>query len=303
MRVTFPGLTSINDAVSTAYNVQIDAVDSVIGRISSTTPSTGRAEVYPRLDLIGGLREWIGDRVIQQLGLHTFSITNRLFEETISVLRTDVEDDQYGFLGQAAQQLGQNAGELPDLLGNQLLVNGFQTPCYDGQNFFDPAHPTFDKFGNAVTVANYFPGQAGNPPWFLFDTRKVIKPMIHQTRRPFVITPLFSMTDANVFYNKEFVWGVDGRMNMGFGIWNLAAMSTLPLTSANYGLVRTAMMASHKPNGAPLNVKPTLGFFPSSLIATARKLIKGEYDLDSTSVISSNPWRDDIEIIENTWLN
>jgi phage major head subunit gpT-like protein len=305
LQVTFPVLTSINNAVNTAYNVQIDAVDSVYTEFSSETNSTGAAEVYPRLDLISGLREWIGDRVVQQLGLHTFSITNRLFEETISVLRTDIEDDKYGFLGQAAQQLGQNAGELPDLLAAQLLIAGNTIPCYDGQNFFDPSHPQYDKYGNATTVANYFPGSGGNigPAWYLFDTRKVIKPMIHQKRRPFEIIPKFSMTDPSVFFNKEFVWGVDGRMNMGFGIWDLAAMSTLPLTAANFNIVRTAMMSHHKPNGAPLNIKPTIWVGPSTLYGTAKKLFEGEYDLDSTNVIASNPWKGACRVVENTWLN
>jgi phage major head subunit gpT-like protein len=304
MLVTFPALASINDAVNTAYNVQIDAVESVWKNFSSETNSTGAAEVYPRLDLITGLREWIGDRVVQQLGLTTFTITNRLFEETIACERTDIEDDKYGFLGQAAQQLGQNAGELPDLLASQLLVNGPSTPCYDGQNFFDPSHPQFDKNGNAITIPNYFPAEgAPGPAWYLFDNRKVIKPMICQRRRPFVITPKFSLTDPSVFFNKQFVWGVDGRMNMGFGIWNLAAMSTLPLTGANFAMVRQAMMSQHKPNGAPLNIKPTIWVGPTALYQTAKMLFEGEYNLDSTNVIESNPWKGECKVIENTWLN
>lgn len=303
--ITFATLGSINNAVSTAYNVQIDAVEGVCQQYSSENTSDGAAEVYPRLDLIAGLREWIGDRVVQQLGMTTFSITNRLFEETISVLRTDIEDDRYGFLGQAATQLGQNAGELPDILCTTLLKAGSTTPCYDGQNFFDPSHPQFDGNGNAITIPNWYPATSNpGPTWYLFDNRKVIKPMIRQKRRPFVITPKFSMTDPSVFFNKEFVWGVDGRMNVGFGIWNLMAASNLPLTGANFATVRNNMMAHHKPNGVPLNIRPTTLMFPTALRATANKLIKGEYDIDNTGANpQSNPWKDDVALLENTWLN
>ena len=302
MLITFPALRSINQAVSTAYNVQIDAVESMFRLFSSENSSDGEAEIYPRLDLISGLREWIGDRVVQQLGLHTFSIYNREFEETISVKRSQLEDDRFGFLGQAAQQLGQNAGELPDLLSSQLLAVGDTTPCYDGQNFFDPSHPQFDKTGAATTVANFFSGTG--PAWYLFDNRKVIKPMIYQKRRPFVITPMFSLTDEAVFTRGEYRWGVDGRMNMGFGIWDLMVKCTVPLTGANYAAARLAMMSHHKPNGAPLNIRPTHLMVPSTLKATATKLIKGEFDIDNTGANpQSNPWRDDVIVVENTWLN
>jgi phage major head subunit gpT-like protein len=306
--ITAAKLASINLAVNTAYNKQYDTVESLYKRYCYETTSDAAGELYPRLDLLPGLREWIGDRIITQLSYSTFQINNRTFEQTIGVKREDVEDDRFGILTPAAQLMAQNAANFPDLLAAALLLVGHTTPCYDGQNFFDVAHPDFDRTGTATTSSNYVTAQGGDTngaPWFLLDTRQVLRAMIFQKRRPFVLTPRFSLTDPTVFEKNEFLWGTDGRCNAGFGIWQTAVMCTAPLNAKYFEIARTAMASHHRPDGSPLNIRPNLCMVPSTNLGPANSLFKGQYmdPSEAGGIIQSNRWMGACEVLENYWLN
>lgn len=55
--------------------------------------------------------------------------------------------------------------------------------------------------------------------WWLCINGLPIKPMIYQTRRAPAFTALTKLDDENVFMNKTFLYGVDGRWAMGYGFW------------------------------------------------------------------------------------
>ncbi len=305
MDITFPALTTLNNAVSLAYNTQFLSAERRCDPFVFDATSTGDAEVYPRLDLIGGLREWVGERVVERLSVSSFSITNKTFEKTISVARNNLEDDKYGFLSPAASQLGLNAAQLKDLLIAKLLVNGQSATGFDGVSFFANNHPTYAADGSATTVANYSTG--AGPAWYLFDTRAVIKPLIWQTRRPFQIIPKFSMTDPQVFWNQEFEWGVDGRCNAGYGLWHWAYKSTAAMTVANITAARTSMASIRRPDGAPMGIKPTLLVVPTTLYPDAKAYAENEFiPIDGTTgatTLGPNPLRGLFSALENEWLN
>lgn len=309
MDITFPNLQSINDAVSLSYNTQLWAAPSLYKKFTFDATSTGAAEVYPRLDMLLGLREWVGDRVVQSLSLTTFSIANRTFEQTIGVQRNDIEDDRYGLLTPAAQQLGQNAGELPDLLVSSLFVSGHTTPTYDGQNFFDTAHTNYTDTGAATTVANYQAG-SGTPSWYLIDGSRVQKPFIYQTRRPFKVIPKFNLQAENVFWDNEFVWGVDGRCNAGYGLWQTAFRSDAALTLANLNAARAAMASYRRPNGTPMGIgqKGLILIVPTSLYPAARTYCENEFlpagdPAASGTGTVANTFKGLASVLENAWLN
>ena len=68
---------------------------------------------------------------------------------------------------------------------------------------------------------------AGKPDaWYLLVTNEPLKPMILQMRQRPKFTSLNRETDPNVFLKKEFLYGVDGRWNAGFGFWQMAYAST-----------------------------------------------------------------------------
>lgn len=105
--------------------------------VSSTSQS-----IYPFLGATGTLREWVGDRVAEELKVYDFAIKNRHFEKTLRVKRDLLADDQFGFYGTEAEQLGDAANRHPDKLIASLIEGGFVNLGYDAVAFFATTHPT-----------------------------------------------------------------------------------------------------------------------------------------------------------------
>lgn len=90
--------------------------------------------------------------------------------------------------------------------------------------------------GGAAAVNNNLQGTAevvvipelGNDPttWYAAVTRMPMKPLIWQERQAPQMQALTNMTDRNVFFDKEFIWGVDARGAAGYGMWFLMARAT-----------------------------------------------------------------------------
>lgn len=57
--------------------------------------------------------------------------------------------------------------------------------------------------------------------WYLADVSMPIKPLIWQLRKAIQFVAKTQLTDDNVFFQKQFVWGIDGRGAAGFGPWFL----------------------------------------------------------------------------------
>ena len=62
------------------------------------------------------MKEWIGEREIQNLADKAYNITNKHFEMTVGVNRDDIEDDNLGMYTLQMQQMGQSAKEHQDIL-------------------------------------------------------------------------------------------------------------------------------------------------------------------------------------------
>lgn len=218
-------------------------------------PSGTESTTYAWLGAFPNIREWIGDRIINNLSLSSYTLANKKFEVTISVPRTKIEDDQYGIFGPILEKMGADVTRHPDDLVFGLLREGFSTPCFDGQYFFDADHPVGGNGGGPISsVSNV---QAGSStPWFLIDAGQPLKALIYQERTPFQFQSLTRDEDEHVFFNDAYVYGVRGRSNVGFGLWQLAYASKAELTPANYELARQAMMEQKGDNGKTLGITP-----------------------------------------------
>ncbi|MFT8645673.1 Mu-like prophage major head subunit gpT family protein [Gluconacetobacter sp.] len=284
-------LQVLNANVNLSFNRYLQVAPSHYAEIAMVVSSSSRENFYPRMDEIPGLRRWAGDRVVHQLSMSNWTIPNETFEETISLKREDFEDDQFGIFNIAIQQLGYNAGALPDLLTFGLLEKGTTTRCYDGQNFFDTDHVTYDGSGKEVSYSNNAAPvgtEVAGPAWYLFDRSRPLKSMIFQKRRDFVITAKTNLSDGNVFNRSEFIWGVDGRCAVGFGMWQLAYRSTRPLNGTSYAAARAAMATLRRMDGTPYGITPDLLMVPKSLEGQANALMKN--DLISTLNADGTTW-------------
>ncbi len=270
--------------------------------------STTGTEKYPFMNAVPQLREWLGDRIINNLLAQAFAIENKRFESNISVPVSDIEDNQYGIYGQMFTMMGQNAKQHPDKIVYELWSKGKTAVCYDGVPFFCETHPIETERG-IIAVSNYQAG--GGPSWYLVDSSRPIKPMVFQTRKPYMFRSVTNPQDHHVFTKDEYIYGVDARVNAGFALWQLAACSNADLTHDNYAAMRAQMIGIRKENGDKMGVIPTHLVVPAELEAKARQVVKNETRIITVetgsppvpqSVPISNEWAGTAEMIMTPWL-
>ncbi len=265
-------------------------------QIATEVPSTGSSNTYGWLGQFPAFREWIGERVLRDMATHAYTIVNKKFESSVSVPRDAMEDDEVGVYGALFQEMGRAAKAHPDELVFAMLKAGLTTACYDGQNFFDTDHPLYpnsDGTGTATSISNY---QAGTgPAWYLLDVSRAIKPIIFQKRRNYDLKAMTKIDDEAVFMEDVYRYGVDARVNTGYGLWQFAYCSKAPLTADNYAAARAAMKDFKADGGRPLGVSPGLLVVPSSLEGAARKLVKKDAE-------GGNEWAGTAEVLSPSWL-
>lgn len=296
MDITSAAIAALNTGFKTAYNNAFAGVTPTWNKVAMPVPSTTAGETYGWLGQFPNFREWIGDRVHQNLGTHDFYLKNKKFELTVTILRDAIEDDQYGVYSPMMASMGDAAASHPDSLVFQLLPAGFTTACYDGQYFFDTDHPVLDANGAEQSVSNNM-GGAGTP-WYLIDGSRPIKPFIFQKRRDYEFKAKTAPLDDNVFDRDEYVYGVDARVNAGFGLWQLAVASKQTLDKAGYAAARQAMLDMKGDYGRPLNLRPNLLVVPPSLEGKARDILLAERDAAG----ATNTYRNTADLFVCPWL-
>lgn len=266
-------LTALFVAFKAAFAAGLGQAATMYADISTRVPSSTSAEEYGWLGAFPNMREWLGDRVVNGMATHGYTIRNKPFELTVGVPRPAIEDDQFGIYSPMMTEMGRAAAAHPDQLVFNLLKNGPSTLCYDGQNFFDTDHPVIKADGSEETQSNWDNNSGSGTAWYLLDTSRALKPIIFQDRKAPNFVAKTSETDDNVFDRNEYVYGVDSRCNVGFGFWQLAYGSRKALDETNLIAAYTAMCERKGDHGRPLGIKPTVLLVPPSLEFAARKLV------------------------------
>lgn len=62
--------------------------------------------------------------------------------------------------------------------------------------------------------------------WYLLCTKRFVKPLIFQEREKPKLICKNKETDDNVFFDDTVLYGIKGRYNVGYGLWQLAYGST-----------------------------------------------------------------------------
>lgn len=271
-------------------------------KVATRVPSTSKSNTYGWLGQFPRLQEWVGDRQVKDMQAHGYQIENKLFESTVGVQRTDIEDDNLGVYTPMMQEMGYSAAIHPDELVFELLKDAHNQECYDGQNFFDDEHPIYpnvDGTGDPNLVSNQsVPETDPGPAWFLLDISRALKPLIFQERVP---ADLQAMTDPDhhtVFTKDEYQYGIRSRSNAGFGFWQMAHRSQQPLTKENYGKARQAMMELKADGGRPLGIRPGLLVVPPALEGQALEVLEAERMANG----ATNIYRNTAELLVTPWV-
>lgn len=262
-------LSILYTAFKSAFNTGFRTQETYWQRIATLVPSTTSEEKYGWLGQWPRLKEWLGDRQIKSLALHDYSIKNKKHEATVAIGKDELEDDSYGVYTPMMQEMGYAAATHPDELVFGLLPKGFTELCYDGQYFFDADHPVGDG-----SVSNMQAG-AGDP-WYLLSTRRPLKPLIFQRRKDYTFASMTGADDESVFMQDEFRYGIDARVNVGFGLWQTAFGSKATLDATNFDAAVQAGMELKSDEGRPLGIMYDLLVCGPSKRAAAKALIEKE---------------------------
>lgn len=144
MIVNSVALQSIFKGFKTLFNEAFAGTKPTYEKVATVVPSSTKSEEYGWLGAFPRLRKWVGDRVINSLAAHGYTIKNESWEATVEVNREDIEDDAYGVYTPMIKELGRSAATHPDEIVFGLLAKGFTETCYDGQYFFDTDHKDED---------------------------------------------------------------------------------------------------------------------------------------------------------------
>lgn len=118
--------------------------------IASVIPSTQDSEPYAWLGALPTMQEFKDERNVKAMAEYAYSLKNKLYEGTVGVDRTAIEDDKFGQIKLRIQQMGFNASKFQAKTIFAALAAGATSLCYDGQYFFDTDHVS----GNSGTQSN-----------------------------------------------------------------------------------------------------------------------------------------------------
>lgn len=296
MIINKANLSTLFTAIKTSFNKGLKDTSSSWSKVATLVPTTTSTTTYAWLGQFPRMREWLGDRQLKSLALHDYSVKNKKFESSVAIPRDDIDDDTYGVYTPLFEEMGYAAATHPDELVYALLAAGFNSLCYDKQNFFDTDHPVGNEDNGIRSVSNMQAG--GGEPWFLLDVNRPIKPLMFQRRRDYAIKSMTKDDDESVFMRDEYRYGVDARVNAGFGLWQLAFGSKATLNEANFKAARTAMKSLKSDEGRPLNVMPKLLVVGPSHESAAEEIFK----LRELAGGGTNPLYNAVDILVVPWL-
>lgn len=142
---------SFSKQFADAYMTEAQPLTDAVGM---RIPSNTRDQRYPIVQSItGAMRQWTGERQVQNIVNQGFVVTNAKWENTLAIERTDLEDDQYGvYSSMLIPNLARHAKLLPDLQIAGIFNNN--PTGYDGVSLFNASHPIDPSGANPGTQSN-----------------------------------------------------------------------------------------------------------------------------------------------------
>lgn len=149
------------NALDLRYRAGYEQVKSFMEPVAMQVPSSSDTNVYGWMDKVPILREWLGSRVVDDMVANEYRLQNKLFEKTLGIKRTVLQDQQAQLYGPWAEELGQQARRWPDYELTTALENGTSAALattFDGVAYFSASHPIDPKGQVAGTQSNNFTG-------------------------------------------------------------------------------------------------------------------------------------------------
>jgi len=175
---------------------------SVQGLLSTTVPSNAASEDYAWLGETPAMREFIDERKVKGFTDTTYQIVNKTWEATMSVKRSELEDDQVGAINVRVQDLARRSRQhIDELLYQALTDNG---TGYDGAAFFSNTHPAR---GEGSAQDNLLTGTGTTTAALKTDIQAAIaalKDFTDERGKPF--TPMLNSADLVILCPPAIEW-------------------------------------------------------------------------------------------------
>jgi phage major head subunit gpT-like protein len=116
------------------------------------TGSNQETETYKWLGNVPKFREWIGGRAAGHPKVESYSIRNKLWEQTLEFGLDDLRRDKTGQIQIRIGELAQAGSAFwEDLLTSLINTDGV---CFDSQNLYDTDHPVSESTTGSTTAKN-----------------------------------------------------------------------------------------------------------------------------------------------------
>ncbi len=251
------------------------------GEICTVMPTNReRVDLSMLLD-VPEYAEEIGGVAFSDLVADNYIITPRRFSAGVKMHEDDIDDDGMGIVVDRIMDLAQTPEDAfckHTFLALQAgIAVGAYGACYDGGAFF-AAHTNGD---------NYDAG-GGATPWYLLDCSARAKPLIMAARK----SPVFSQEKSDSshrFETGEIRWKIQGRMWMGYGLWQRAYCSETALTDDELFTGQETMRGFTDEAGRYLSTGPTHLVVAPDTYQTAVEILSRYQVSDGTTSVSNEP--------------
>lgn len=282
-------ISAFNTSIVTQFMNGLAAGSEDWKKVAQKIKSSGAQNTYAWLTQFPAFREWVGSRLHKTAKERAYVVTNRKFENTLDVPRTDFEDNNLDMYSSIAFSYGQSVPDLMNDLVYGALKGGFTNICYDGQFFFDTDHPVAANEDGTGTVTSVSNMQAGLlEPWVLLCTNRAPQPLYLQERMEAEFVGKTDPSSDAVFNTDVFSWGGRWRGDAAYGFWQLAFGSQAALTQANFEAGYKAMMKFKGDGNRQLNIKPNILVCGPDNQAAAEALLKAAQNAAGASNINYN---------------
>ena len=141
-------------AFSTLFQTSLANAVNTFEPIVSRVSTNKNTAALPWGAILSTMKPFLTERQIDNLKMYLQTIAVIKWENTIAVLRDDIEDDDTGSYSLAIQSMGEDAATYPQVEVGRVLREGFATVIWDGQFWFDTDHPIDGVIGG--TQSNHY---------------------------------------------------------------------------------------------------------------------------------------------------
>jgi phage major head subunit gpT-like protein len=235
--VTPAAIRALHTQFSGLFQRAFEGQEIFRDRLATTVPSSSKSNTYGWMAKLPRMREWLGERTVNAIAAHGYTIVNKDWELTVGVDRNDFEDENLGIYSPVVEMMGQEVAKHPDDLLIRLLQKGHEELGFDGQPFFDTDHPvdmfdaskgtqsnhftssalTDDNLQAARTAVMSFKGENGRPLGLKPDLL-IVPPALEKTARTILNAQTIFKSDSN---------GAAAPTNVMAGLMNLLVIPEL----------------------------------------------------------------------------